>query len=75
MGSLMKACMIWSCLSGTGVGQFKIILHVDFGMILVQMHLPSGGFSWKDCSHADFVKVILARTFGTIRLESFFNCN
>ena len=49
------------------------MLHIDFGMILAQMHLQSGGFSCKDCSHAGFVEVILAWTLGTVTLESSFD--
>ena len=51
------------------------MLHVDFGMILVQMHLQSGGFRCKDCSHTGFVEIILAWTLEAIRLGSSFNCN
>ena len=51
------------------------MLHVDFGKILAQIHLKSGGFNCKDCSPTDFVEISLAWTLRIARLGSSFNYN
>ena len=51
------------------------MLHLDYGLILPEMHLKSDWFSCKDYAHARFVKGIQAQTLSTIKLKSSFDCN
>ena len=56
-------------------GQFGIVLHLDLGLILPQMHLKSGWFSYKNYAHTDFVEGIYAETLCTNKLKTSFNCD
>ena len=70
----MALYVTWLCLLSAPSGHFGIMLHLDCGLILLQMHLESGWFNCKDYVHACFVKGICAWTLYTIRLKTSFIC-